>query len=431
MIEIEKMGKPAVPIVSGRFEEDAIASARTFAMPDLQFVVVPRIYRNLAHDECARQTEAVIDDLVHILTNRDDSKRLSAIETADRHRFEGSDRYDAVLRMNEDFIMRDWGDGFPLCPATREAVDELMRGTSLAPDHLVCDMPPGFGLATVEKIAINAAMAGARPAHMPVILAAVRALSQLGSHGKSLLMSTSCHAPMLVSTDPSPKSWVSIPAPDWGRGATTRSISPSAVHSRCACGISDTGTPVRWTWTPLAPPENSFTALPRTEAMSPWEPYHVDRGLSGRKCNQHFVTDELDVQDQEQYHWRRASKTIPAAGTRSLGERHTAERLILCRRMCPTSGSQGFSKRAPKFIHLPNASLGKMIQYMPLEGEARVAANWKWLETLSEQERLDMTVPVLESADRYDIVVIGADRAKTLVMPSGPSSVTVGIDAYR
>jgi hypothetical protein len=72
-----------------------------------------------------------------------------------------------------------------------------------------------------------------------------------------------------------------------------------------------------------------------------------------------------------------------------------------------------------------------MIQYMPLEGEARVAANWKWLETLSEQERLDITVPVLESAERYDIVVIGADRAKTLVMPSGPSSVTVGIDAYR
>ncbi len=72
-----------------------------------------------------------------------------------------------------------------------------------------------------------------------------------------------------------------------------------------------------------------------------------------------------------------------------------------------------------------------MIQYMPLEGEAHVAANWKWLETLSEQERLDMTVPVLEHAERYDIVVIGADRAKTLVMPSGPSSVTVGIDAYR
>ena len=49
MIQIEKMGKPAIPIVSGRFEEDAIASSRALGMPDLQFVIVPRIYRNLPH----------------------------------------------------------------------------------------------------------------------------------------------------------------------------------------------------------------------------------------------------------------------------------------------------------------------------------------------------------------------------------------------
>ena len=58
MIEIEKMGKPAVPIVSGRFEGDAVASSRAFAMPDLQFVLVPRIYRNLAIEECVSQDGA-------------------------------------------------------------------------------------------------------------------------------------------------------------------------------------------------------------------------------------------------------------------------------------------------------------------------------------------------------------------------------------
>jgi hypothetical protein len=45
MIEVETMGKPAVPIVSGRFEGDAIASARTFAMPGLRFILVPRCTR--------------------------------------------------------------------------------------------------------------------------------------------------------------------------------------------------------------------------------------------------------------------------------------------------------------------------------------------------------------------------------------------------
>jgi hypothetical protein len=440
MIEIEKMGKPAVPIVSGRFEEDAIASARAFAMPDLQFVIVPRIYRNLAHDECIRQTEAVIDDLVHVLTNRDDHKRLSTLETADRHRFEGADRYDAVLRMNEDFIMRDWGDGFPLFPATRQAVNDLMQGTSLAPDHLVCDMPPGFGLATVEKIAINAAMAGAKPAHMPVIIAAVKALSQLGSHGgKSLLMSTSCHAPMLVVNGPIAQDLGLNPGSGLGPGRDNRvNITIGRAFSLCLRNLGY-WYPGQMDMDTIGTTRKFVHCLAENEAMSPWEPYHVDKGFRrDESAISIFVTDgELDVQDQGNTTAEGLLKTIAYGctfGTRSLGERHRAERLIF---MPPDVarpvGAQGFSKRGAKeYIHFhAKASLGKMIQYMPLEGEARVAANWKWLETLSEQERLDMTVPVLDHAERYDIVVIGADRAKTLVMPSGPSSVTVGIDAYR
>jgi hypothetical protein len=440
MVEIEKMGKPAVPIVSGRFEEDAIASARAFAMPDLQFVIVPRIYRNLPHEECIRQTEAVIDDLVHALTNRDDLKRLSTIETADCHRFAGADRYDAVLQMNEDFIMRDWGDGFPLSPATREAVDELMQGTCLAPDHLVCDMPPGFGLATVEKIAINAAMAGAKPAHMPVIIAAVEALSKLGSHGgKSLLMSTSCHAPILVVNGPMAQELGLNPGSGLGPGRDNRvNIVIGRAFSLCLRNLGY-WYPGQMDMDTIGTTRKFVHCLAENEAMSPWAPYHVDKGFK-RDDNaiSIFVTDgELDVQDQGNTTAEGLLKTIAYGctfGTRSLGERHTSERLIF---MPPdvarVVGAEGFGKRGAKaFLHFhANTSLGKMIQYMPLEGEARVAANWKWLEKLSEQERLDITVPVLESAERYDIVVIGADRAKTLVMPSGPSSVTVGIDAYR
>ncbi len=96
-------------------------------------------------------------------------------------------------------------------------------------------------------------------------------------------------------------------------------------------------------------------------------------------------------------------------------------------------GAQGFTKEGAKeFIHNhANGSMGKMIQYMPLKGEARVAAHWRWLEDLSEEQRFNMTVPVLESADRYHILVVGADRAKTMVIPSGPSPVIVGVDQYR
>ena len=204
MIEVEKMGKPGVPIVSGRFEGDAIASSRAFGMPELQFVIVPRIYRNLPLDECVSQTELAFEEIVSTLTSNGETSTVDQRGADEGNRnFEGDDRYDAVLRMNEEFIGRDWGDGFPLNPATREAVDELLTGTCLAPEDEVCDVPPGFGIATVEKIAINAALAGARPEHMPVIIASVKALSEIGGQGgKSLLMSTSPQAPLLIVNGP-------------------------------------------------------------------------------------------------------------------------------------------------------------------------------------------------------------------------------------
>ena len=203
MIEVEKMGRPAVPLVSGRFEGDAIASSRTFGMPGLQFVVVPRIYRNLSPAESIRNTEPAFDDLVRTLTTAGPASSAESDGAGGVDRFEGDDRLDALLRMNEEYIARDLGDGFPLMAATREAVDALLEGVALPPDHVVCDVPPGFGLATVEKIAVNAALAGAKPEHMPVIVAAVKALSQVGPHGgKSLLMSTSPNAPLLVVNGP-------------------------------------------------------------------------------------------------------------------------------------------------------------------------------------------------------------------------------------
>ena len=152
MIEIEKMGKPAVPIISGRFEGDAIASSRAFGMPDLRFVIVPRIYRNLSPEDSIRNTEPAFDELVRMLTVEVDGNGAAYSESVeDVARFEGEDRLDAMLRMNQDYLRRDWGDGFLLMPATRSAIDDLLGGTRLAPDHVVCDMPPGFGIATVEK----------------------------------------------------------------------------------------------------------------------------------------------------------------------------------------------------------------------------------------------------------------------------------------
>ena len=139
MIEIEKMGKPAVPIVSGRFEDDALASSRAFGMPDLQFVIVPRIYRNLADDLCVTQTEDVMDELISCLTADSDNKTVAENQAATL-RYEGDDRYDAILKMNSDYTRRDWSDALPVFPPTDSAVADLISGTNLPPDHVVLSL---------------------------------------------------------------------------------------------------------------------------------------------------------------------------------------------------------------------------------------------------------------------------------------------------
>ena len=439
MIEIEKTGTPAIPIVSGRFEEDAIASSRAFAMPDLQFVIVPRIYRNLAPELCVSQTEAAIDDIIEVLTVDHQHGRGERDPAVATERFEGDDRWDAILKMNERWLRRDWGDSLILHPPTPEAVDALVAGTGLDRGELVCDMPPGFGLATVEKVAVNSAMAGARPEQMPVIIAAVKALSEIGEHGgKSLLMSTSPHAPLLVVNGPIAKELGINPRSGLGPGRDNEAnITIGRAFSLCLRNLGH-WYPGQMDMDTIGTTRKFVHCIAENEDMSPWPPFHVDRGFgAGDSTVSVFITDgELDVQDQGNTSAEGLLKTIAYGstfGTRGMGPRHSGERLIL---MPPDVarpvGGQGFSKQeARQLIHFhANQSLGKMVHYMPID-DARVGHQWRWLEGLTEKERLDITVPVLESVDRWHIVVVGADRAKTLVMPTGEGVSTVGVDQYR
>ena len=73
------------------------------------------------------------------------------------------------------FVER-WGDGLPLLPATDDAVEALLEASPYAADYVVCVLPPVNGVATVELIAINAAMAGVEPAAFPFVLAALEAI---------------------------------------------------------------------------------------------------------------------------------------------------------------------------------------------------------------------------------------------------------------
>jgi hypothetical protein len=75
----------------------------------------------------------------------------------------------------DEMDRRGWGDGLPLIPPTPERVDAFVRATGRPASDVVAALPPAWAEATVEKVAVNAVMAGCRPEHLPVVLAAIRA----------------------------------------------------------------------------------------------------------------------------------------------------------------------------------------------------------------------------------------------------------------
>jgi hypothetical protein len=78
-----------------------------------------------------------------------------------------------------DFYYRNaWTDGLPIIPPTPERVAKMLSGTNYPHDQLIGLIPPRMGAATLQVIAINAVMAGAKPQHLPVIIAAIKAAIQ-------------------------------------------------------------------------------------------------------------------------------------------------------------------------------------------------------------------------------------------------------------
>src|SRR5882672_3727731 len=86
--------------------------------------------------------------------------------------FEAPDDSDAINRLYRE---RRWGDGLPIVPPTVERVGRMLAHTRRPPGDIVARVAPGFGAATVERIAINSVMAGCDPEALPAVIAAIEA----------------------------------------------------------------------------------------------------------------------------------------------------------------------------------------------------------------------------------------------------------------
>jgi hypothetical protein len=182
--------------------------------------------------------------------------------------------------MDEFDILFDKGvtDGLPVVPPTRERVERMLAGTSRKRSEIVGAVAPNYGRATVEKVAVNAVMAGCRPDYLPVVLAAVEAACDpaFNLHG----MSTSTHfsAPLIVVNGPIRERIglncsFGVFGPGYRANATIgRALRLVMINLGGAkpgeTSMSTFGHPGRYTY-----------CIGEFEEASPWPPYHVERGF--------------------------------------------------------------------------------------------------------------------------------------------------------
>ena len=164
MVAVEKAGVPAVAIAARSFARAWQSCVDGWGQPNTAFVTIPHATTGQQADFINKMVDEQIDDIIRGLTTipaasgngRSARAGGQATETFTVEMDETPEGLDAVNRFLAE---RDWSDGIPVMPPTPAAVGQMLKGTKRAPQDVVMVMEPGFGLATVEKIAINAVMA--------------------------------------------------------------------------------------------------------------------------------------------------------------------------------------------------------------------------------------------------------------------------------
>ena len=103
---------------------------------------------------------------------------------------------------SEAMYARGWSDGLPLVPPTPARVLAMLEGTTRAPGEVVAVVPPDLVPCTVEKVAINAVLAGCQPEYLPVVLAAVEAACTDAFNIHGVLATTMGVGPVIVVNGP-------------------------------------------------------------------------------------------------------------------------------------------------------------------------------------------------------------------------------------
>ena len=221
-----------------------------------------------------RANGAWIDDtLVRRAREKGMTARLTEAGRFPRQRVE-------VLRGGDPsalYYRRGWTDGLPIQPPTLDRVDAMLRGGARGRNESLGELDPLKGVATVERVAANAVMAGCAPEHFPVVLAAVEALADPAFNLRGVQTTDENVAPLILLSGPvverlEVNAGFGMLGPGWqANAAIGRAV-------RFVMNNIGGGWPEAVSFAGLGQPGRYTMVLAENAAANPWEPLHEELG---------------------------------------------------------------------------------------------------------------------------------------------------------
>ena len=178
----------------------------------------------------------------------------------------------------EHYFEQAWSDGLPVVPPTPDKIAAIVDALGGDPDHLEAVVPPRRGRLTREVLAINMVMAGCKPEYAPVVRAAMLALASQAFNLNGVQATTHMAAPLLVVNGPI-RNAIGMNAGCNTFGSGNRANATIGRAIRLILLSVGGGTPGDLDKSALGSPAKYTYCIAENEELSPWAPYHVERGL--------------------------------------------------------------------------------------------------------------------------------------------------------
>lgn len=324
------------------------------------------------------------------------------------------DSMKSALDAIEMYYQKGWTDGLPVVPPTQEKVREMVEFSGRDGEEVLGIVPPREGIATIEKIAINAVMAGCLPAYFPVVLAAVEAMLEPKYNLHWVQLSTGGMCPLTIVTGPLTRELgINSGTNLFGSGFRANATIGRAIRLvlwNIGGAVPDIGRKAVLGH----PSEYSHCIAERDD--TPWEPLHVERGFAPQDSCVTVVTT-TSYQRTDSFLSRMAAKMAAFSGFMAVGQMLYVA--VLAPQVAWILARQGWSKQDVR-QYLWDTARVPMSEIMSRGGSIRgvgcqdddtftarglsLEGRWpNWVDTTNPETR----VPVTSNPEDIIVVVAG------------------------